>query len=71
MTEIPVSECEALVGLYNSTNGDNWVNHDNWGNSSYICDALGTGPGYGPSRNGIGCHSGHVTQIVLIDNNVV
>ena len=24
VTEIPQSECEALVALYNSTDGDNW-----------------------------------------------
>jgi hypothetical protein len=29
-TGIPVSECEALVALYTSTNGDNWIRKDNW-----------------------------------------
>ena len=29
-TGIPQSECEALVALYNSTNGDGWTNHSNW-----------------------------------------
>jgi|GEM_PF-6941677 len=27
---IPSSECEALVDLYNSTDGENWTNNDNW-----------------------------------------
>lgn len=30
VTEIPPGECEALVALYNSTNGPAWTNHTNW-----------------------------------------
>jgi hypothetical protein len=30
VTEIPVSECNALVALYNNTNGAGWYNHTNW-----------------------------------------
>jgi pimeloyl-ACP methyl ester carboxylesterase len=30
VTEISQIECESLVALYNSTNGNNWVHHDNW-----------------------------------------
>ena len=30
MTVIPQNECEALVALYNSTDGDNWNNKTNW-----------------------------------------
>jgi Leucine-rich repeat (LRR) protein len=30
VTEIPQSECEALVALYNSTGGANWTVNDNW-----------------------------------------
>ena len=27
---IPDVEREALIALYNSTNGDNWTHNDNW-----------------------------------------
>ncbi len=27
VSEIPQVECEALVALYNSTNGDGWIDH--------------------------------------------
>lgn len=30
VTEIPCDECEALVALYNSTDGPNWTNNTNW-----------------------------------------
>ncbi len=30
-TEISPEECQGLVDLYNSTNGDNWLNNTNWG----------------------------------------
>ena len=30
VTEIPQSECEALVALYNSTNGPGWNHINNW-----------------------------------------
>ena len=28
--DIPVDQCEALVALYNNTNGDNWTNKSDW-----------------------------------------
>ena len=30
VTDIPVPECEALVALYNNTDGDNRDNNSNW-----------------------------------------
>ena len=27
---VPVSECQALVDIYNNTNGDGWTNSTNW-----------------------------------------
>ena len=30
MTEIPQSECEALVAFYTSTEGANWYNNTGW-----------------------------------------
>ncbi len=30
VTEIPQDEYDALVALYNSTDGDNWTNNSGW-----------------------------------------
>src|SRR5690606_21351457 len=30
VTEIPQAECEALVALYTSTDGANWIDNTNW-----------------------------------------
>ena len=30
VTDVPKTECEALVALYDSTDGDNWTNNKNW-----------------------------------------
>lgn len=59
VTEIPQVECEALVALYNSTNGDGWTNHTNW-------LVINT-----PSNWwGITVTSGYVTQINLFNNQL-
>lgn len=60
VTEIPVSECNILQDLYNSTNGANWTNHSGWLQTATPC-----------SWYGIVCESGHVTAIVLGNNNLV
>jgi Leucine-rich repeat (LRR) protein len=59
ITEIPHSECEALVSLYESTNGPGWEDNENW---------LTTWP---PSMwFGVTVTSGHVTRLVLDDNRL-
>ncbi|HOH21278.1 MAG TPA: CARDB domain-containing protein, partial [Anaerolineaceae bacterium] len=59
VTEIPVAECEALMALYNSTNGPGWTNHTNW---------LAT---YTPSNwYGVTVDGGHVVQLRLSANNL-
>ena len=35
VTEIPKAECEALVALYNSTNGPGWTNQDGLAGNEY------------------------------------
>ena len=37
-TEIPQAECEALVALYNSTDGDNWTDNDGWTGHGYTLE---------------------------------
>lgn len=50
--EIPISEFEALVTLYNSTDGESWSNNDNWLMSSTPCGWYG-----------IDCFGGHVDEL--------
>jgi hypothetical protein len=59
VTEIPQSECEALVTLYNSTNGASWTDHTDWLQTNTPC-----------SWYGIGCNDGHVFMIGFRDNNI-
>ncbi len=62
VTEIPVSECEALIDIYNSTDGDNRAGgYNNWWNTTGgIC------PGQGQyNRFGVDCTSWHVSHLNL------
>jgi Leucine-rich repeat (LRR) protein len=54
VTEIPPIECEALVALYESTNGDGWDNHTNWLVTSTPSNWFG-----------VLVNGGHVTEIGL------
>jgi Leucine-rich repeat (LRR) protein len=57
---IPTTEREALIKLYESTNGDNWTNKTSWlGELGTECDWFG-----------ITCTEGHVTAIGLNSNNL-
>ena len=60
MTEvsIPSEELEALIALYNNTNGDSWTNNENWLNDTPC------------SWQGVTCENGHVTQLYLADNQL-
>lgn len=61
MTEIPESECIALIALYNSTDGDNRSTKDYRGNMSAICD----------TRYGVSCDmNSHVSTISIPSNNL-
>ena len=59
VTDVPVTECEALVALYQSTNGAGWYHNDNWLVSSTV-----------DSWYGITISSGHVDKIGLGNNNL-
>jgi Leucine-rich repeat (LRR) protein len=59
VTEIPLTECQTLVALYNSTHGINWVNHTNWLNTTSPC-----------SWYGILCSQGHVVSLFLYSNHL-
>lgn len=71
---IPGSERNALISLYNSTNGDSWAVNANWCNGT--CPASGT-PVFNAAGSectwyGISCDSGqsHVTAVGLSSNNL-
>ncbi|MEN8216336.1 MAG: leucine-rich repeat domain-containing protein [Pseudomonadota bacterium] len=59
VTEIPSTECEALVALYNSTNGDNWYDNSGWLETNTPC-----------SWEGVICSGGHVFGLYLYQNRL-
>lgn len=56
---IPVIECDALVKLYDSTQGSQWISSTNWLNMAAPC-----------SWYGVGCTAGQVTSLVLPVNGL-
>ncbi len=59
-SQIPTVEREALVALYNSTNGANWTNNSGWlGSAGTEC-----------AWYGIDCSGGKVSSILLWNNNL-
>jgi hypothetical protein len=62
VTAIPVSECNALLDLYRTTNGAMWDNRTRW---------LETANGVTPCDwYGVACVDGHVTQLNLASNRL-
>ena len=59
VTEIPSSECEALVALYGTTSGANWIYNWGWLQNTEPCRWFG-----------VLCGGGHVGVLMLVDNNL-
>mgnify|MGYP003490308748 FL=1 len=59
VTDVPVSKCEALVALYDSTNGDNWINNTNWKETTTVCNWFG-----------VVCKNGRVEKLNLYTNQL-
>ena len=59
VTEIPLLECQALVALYNSTNGAGWTNRNGWLATNTPC-----------SWYGVSCSAGHVDVLHLWSNHL-
>src|SRR5262245_12018356 len=61
VTQVPASECEALVALYTSANGPGWTNSTNWlaFDANAPCNWFG-----------VTCSSNHITSLSLISNNL-
>ena len=58
-TEIPITECEALVNFYNQTNGTTWQKNTGWNENDTPCQWWG-----------ITCENGYVTKLYLENNNL-
>ncbi|MCE7984714.1 MAG: hypothetical protein DYG89_26380 [Caldilinea sp. CFX5] len=69
VTEIPQSECAALVDFYNSTGGPGWLDNSNWLQSNTPCSWVGTS--FNP-RGWVGVHClfGNVTWLMLPANGL-
>jgi Leucine-rich repeat (LRR) protein len=59
VTEIPKKECQALVALYDSTNGENWEDNTGWNATNSPC-----------SWYGVTCQGRRVTGLSLGNNNL-
>ena len=59
VSEIPQEECEAMVALYENTDGANWSNNSGWLDTSTPCNWYG-----------VTCSAGHVTRLNLYDNQL-
>jgi len=59
-SQIPQTECEALVALYNSTGGPSWTHNTNWLATVEPCGWYA-----------VGCSAGSVGTIGLPENNLV
>ncbi|TGN99809.1 hypothetical protein PN36_33350, partial [Candidatus Thiomargarita nelsonii] len=59
VTEIPKKECQALIALYETTDGANWENNTGWNVTNTPC-----------SWNGVTCRKKHVTGLSLGNNNL-
>jgi len=57
-TQIPAAECDALVALYNSTNGAGWSNQADWLQTDTPC-----------SWHGVGCDNGTNVTSLYFQNN--
>jgi len=64
VTEIPVTECQALVAFYNSTGGPNWSRQDGWLNTTSPCSWYGTYCELGTTPR-------HVVTFLMFSNGVV
>ena len=60
VNEVPISECEALVALYTSTNGAGWTNSTNWLSTNSVSNWFG-----------ITVTGGYVTSLSLASNNLI
>lgn len=58
-TSITYTQCESLMRLYDSTNGDDWTNNTDWKLTNAPC-----------SWHGVSCDLGNVVTVNLASNNL-
>ncbi|MEN8219897.1 MAG: leucine-rich repeat domain-containing protein [Pseudomonadota bacterium] len=56
---MPKKECQALIALYDSTDGENWADNSGWNVTNSPC-----------SWNGVTCQGEQVTGLSLENNNL-
>jgi predicted outer membrane repeat protein len=59
VTEISKKECQALIALYESTDGENWTDNSGWNVTNTPC-----------SWYGVTCKNGSVEKLELSNNNL-
>jgi hypothetical protein len=59
VNQIPSAECAALIALYNSTDGPNWVDNSGWLKTNALC-----------TWSGISCIGDHISHINLLYNQL-
>lgn len=59
VSEISQTECDALLALYNQTDGANWTRNSGWLKTTTPC-----------SWHGITCSEGHVARVSLLSNQL-
>ncbi|NIM14238.1 MAG: hypothetical protein GTO45_19555, partial [Candidatus Aminicenantes bacterium] len=67
--DIPQPERDALIELYNSTNGDSWKDNSGWKAEPLHTDGFAM-PGTEEDWHGITLSGDHVTEISLVNNNL-
>ncbi|MEM7532538.1 MAG: fibronectin type III domain-containing protein [Chloroflexota bacterium] len=60
VTQIPSSDCEALLDIFDSTGGATWSNKTGWNTNTEPC-----------LWHGVHCSNGRVVRLRLINNNLV
>jgi hypothetical protein len=55
VTEIPQSECQVLVSVFDHTDGPNWLSRGGWLTDNHPCNWLG-----------VYCANGHIEQLTFI-----
>ncbi|MGD2085931.1 MAG: hypothetical protein PVH61_07090 [Candidatus Aminicenantes bacterium] len=66
---IPAKEREALIALYNATNGDSWTDNSGWKTPPLHTDGFAM-PGTENTWDGITVSGDHVTEIDLLKNQL-
>jgi Leucine-rich repeat (LRR) protein len=72
ITQIPQSECEALIDLYHNTDGPNWTDNLGWNVTNTPCEWGGVFYQIREKtyEKGVVCKNGHVRGVDLYENNL-